>query len=108
MRRVAISPTGLYIPPESISNQELVTAFNQFAESDNKLHAAAIAARTRQPIPQSSVEFIEKASGIKRRYVVEKSGVLDPQRMYPRFRARPDHDISMMAEIGVSAAQDAL
>jgi beta-ketodecanoyl-[acyl-carrier-protein] synthase len=28
--------------------------------------------------------------------------------MYPKFRARPDHEISMMAEIGVSAAQDAL
>ena len=108
MHRVAISQTGLYTPPESISNQELVTAFNQFAEWDNHQHAAAIAAGTRQPIPQSSVEFIEKASGIKRRYVMEKSGVLDPQRMYPRFRARPDHEISMMAEIGVAAAKDAL
>ena len=87
---------------------ELVAAFNQFAELDNHQHAAAIAAGTRQPIPPSSVEFIEKASGIKRRYVMEKSGVLDPQRMYPRFRARPDHEISMMAEIGVAAAKDAL
>ncbi len=108
MHRVAISRTGLYTPPESISNQELVTAFNQFAEWDNQQHAPAIAAGTRQPTMPSSVEFIEKASGIKRRYVMEKSGVLDPQRMYPRFRARPDHEISMMAEIGVSAAQDAL
>ena len=108
MHRVAISRTGLYTPPESISNQELVTAFNQFAEWDNHQHAAAIAAGIRQPIPPSSVEFIEKASGIKRRYVMEKSGVLDPQRMYPRFRARPDHEISMMAEIGVAAAKDAL
>ena len=108
MHRVAISRTGLCTPPESISNQELVTAFNQFAEWDNHQHAAAIAAGIRQPIPPSSVEFIEKASGIKRRYVMEKSGVLDPQRMYPRFRARPDHEISMMAEIGVAAAKDAL
>ena len=53
-------------------------------------------------------EFIEKASGIKRRYVMEKSGVLDPTRMRPRFKARLDTEISMMAEIAVAAANDAL
>jgi len=70
MHRVAISSTGLYIPPEVITNEELVTAFNSFAEKENAAHAAGIAAGTRQPIPMSSVEFIEKASGIKRRYVM--------------------------------------
>ena len=101
MHRVAISSTGIYIPPEVITNEELVASFNQFADQENALHAAEIEAVTRAPIPQSSVEFIEKASGIKRRYVMEKSGVLDPQRMRPRFKARPDSEISMMAEIGV-------
>ena len=62
MRRVAISPTGLYIPPESISNQELVTAFNQFAESDNKLHAAAIAAGTRPSLVSSSLRRPQASS----------------------------------------------
>ena len=108
MHRVAISSTGIYIPPEVITNEELVASFNQFADQENALHAAEIEAGTRAPIPQSSVEFIEKASGIKRRYVMEKSGVLDPQRMRPRFKARPDSEISMMAEIGVAAARDAL
>jgi len=108
MHRVAISSTGLYIPPDVITNAELVTAFNRFAEIENAAHAADIAAGTRQPIPPSSVEFIEKASGIKRRYVMEKSGVLDPQRMRPRLKARPDTEISLMAEIGVAAARDAL
>jgi beta-ketodecanoyl-[acyl-carrier-protein] synthase len=108
MHRVAISSTGLYTPPDVISNEELVTAFNTFAELDNSAHAADIAAGTRQPIAPSSVEFIEKASGIKRRYVMEKTGVLDPQRMRPRFKARADSEISMMAEIGVAAARDAL
>ena len=108
MQRVAISSTGLYVPPYVISNEELVTSFNCFADIENAAHAADIAAGTRQPIPQSSVEFIEKASGIKQRYVMEKSGVLDPQRMRPRFRVRPDSEISLMAEIGVAAARDAL
>ena len=108
MHRVAISSTGIYIPPDVITNEELVASFNRFADQENSMHAAEIEAGTRTPIPQSSVEFIEKASGIKRRYVMEKSGVLDPLRMRPKFRARPDSEISMMAEIGVAAAQDAL
>lgn len=108
MHRVAISSTGLYIPPDVITNEELVAAFNVFAKQENAANADAIAAGTRQAVPPSSVEFIEKASGIKRRYVMEKSGVLDPKRMYPRLRARPDSEISLMAEIGVAAARDAL
>ena len=108
MHSVAISSTGLYIPPHVITNEELVVAFNTFAELENAAHADEIAAGTRQAVPMSSVEFIEKASGIKRRYVMEKSGVLDPQRMRPRFTPRPDTEISMMAEIAVAAATQAL
>ena len=108
MYPVAISSTGLFTPPEVITNEELVEAFNRFADIDNAVHASAIAEGTRQPVPYSSVEFIEKASGIKRRYVMEKSGVLDPHRMLPKFAPRPDSEISMMAEIGVAAARDAL
>ena len=108
MHRVAISSTGLYIPPDIITNDELVAAFNCFAQQENERNTADIAAGTRQAIPASSVEFIEKASGIKQRYVMEKSGVLDPQRMYPRLKPRPDSEISLMAEIGVAAAKDAL
>jgi beta-ketodecanoyl-[acyl-carrier-protein] synthase len=108
MHRVCISSTGLYTPPEVISNAELVEAFNQFADIDNAAHSAKIAAGTRTAVPYSSVEFIQKASGIQQRYVVEKSGVLDPTRMRPRLTARPDTQISLMAEISVAAAQDAL
>ena len=108
MYSVAISSTGLFVPPHVITNEELVVAFNTFAEQENTAHAAEIAAGTRAAIPMSSVEFIEKASGIKRRYVMEKEGVLDPKRMRPRFTPRPDTEISMMAEIAVTAAKQAL
>ncbi len=108
MHRVAISSTGLYIPPDVISNEELVVAFNRFAELENARYATEIEAGTRPPIAPSSVEFIEKASGIKSRYVMEKSGVLDPQRMRPRLPTRPDTEISLMAEIAVAAARDSL
>ncbi len=108
MHRVAISSTGIYIPPEVITNEELVLAFNSFANLENEKNAAAIASGAANPIAPSSVEFIEKASGIQRRYVMEKTGVLDPTRMRPRLQARPDSEISLMAEIGVAAARDAL
>ena len=108
MHRVCISSTGLYTPPEVITNAELVDTFNQFADLDNAAHAAEIAAGTRSAVPHSSVEFIQKASGIQQRYVVEKSGVLDPTRMHPRLRVRPDSEVSLMAEISIAAAQDAL
>lgn len=108
MKPVVISGTGLYRPPHVISNAELVEAFNAYAALQNEQHAAAIAAGERPALTPSSVEFIEKASGIKQRYVIEKSGVLDPTRMYPRFTARPDDQLSLMAEIAVDAARQAL
>lgn len=108
MHRVAISSTGLFTPPEVITNEELVAAFNAYAQLENTKYAAEIAAGTRTAITDSSVEFIEKASGIKRRYVMNKSGVLDPRRMRPEFKPRPDTELSLMAEIAVKAAQDAL
>ena len=108
MHRVCISRTGLYVPPHVISNAELVATFNQFADLENTRLAADIANGSASAIAHSSVEFIDKASGIQQRYVMEKSGVLDPRRMRPRLTARPDSELSLMAEISVAAAQDAL
>jgi beta-ketodecanoyl-[acyl-carrier-protein] synthase len=108
MKNVVISGTGLYRPPHVITNAELVQAFNAYADLQNSKNAQRITAGELPAMVHSSVEFIEKASGIKQRYVMEKSGVLDPTRMKPRFAPRPDDQISLMAEIAVSAAQQAL
>ena len=108
MYSVVISGTGLYQPPHVITNAELVASFNRYVDLQNAQHAEAIAAGTREPLTYSSVEFIEKASGIKQRYVIEKDGVLDPTRMYPRFAERSDEQLSLMAEIAVDAANKAL
>ena len=56
----------------------------------------------------SSVEFIEKASGIQRRYVVDKQGVLDPTRMKPRIDERPDEEWSIQCDISCAAAREAM
>lgn len=106
--RPVISATGLFTPEESISNAELVASFNTYAERFNARNAEAIAAGDVQPVEPSSVEFIEKASGIKARHVMAKEPVLDPEIMAPRWEERPDEELSILAEIGVAAARDAL
>ena len=108
MHSVVITGTGLHQPPYTITNAELVESFNRYVAQENARHADAIAAGTRAPLQPSSVEFIEKASGIKQRYVFEKEGILDPQRMYPRYQERSDDQLSMMAELAVAAARQAL
>ncbi|MFT3808903.1 MAG: beta-ketoacyl-ACP synthase III [Micropepsaceae bacterium] len=105
---VAISGTGLYTPPNSISNEELVASFNSFVKLHNEQHAAAIAAGDMPALTDSSVEFIVKASGIKARYVIDKQGTLDPTRMTPNIPERPNDELSVLAEIGVAAAKQAL
>ncbi|MCK5747838.1 MAG: beta-ketoacyl-ACP synthase III [Oricola sp.] len=105
---VRIVATGLYTPPHSISNDELVAAFNAYVEKFNSDNAARIEAGELEPLQPSSSEFIEKASGIKARYVVEKEGVLDIARMAPRIAARPNEELSLLAEMAVAAARDAM
>lgn len=108
MKSVVISGTGLFTPPHSISNEELVASFNAYAEKFNAANAAAIAAGEVTAVEPSSVGFIEKASGIKSRYVMEKAGILDPDRMVSRIPERPDDALSLQAEICVAAAREAL
>jgi beta-ketodecanoyl-[acyl-carrier-protein] synthase len=108
MRPVVISGSGLYRPPHVITNAELVEAFNAYAAAHNERNAPRIAAGEVEAIAASSVEFIEKASGIKQRYVIDKRGVLDPARMRPYFAPRSDEELSLMAEIGADAARQAL
>lgn len=103
-----ISSTGLFTPAEAISNEELVASFNQYVALHNRENAAAIAAGDVIELAESSVEFIEKASGIGSRYVVDKAGILDPHHMAPRIAERSNDEISILAEIGVAAAKDAL
>ncbi|MDP5102714.1 MAG: beta-ketoacyl-ACP synthase III, partial [Erythrobacter sp.] len=106
--RPVISATGLFTPAETISNAELVASFNAFADRHNAVHADAIAAGEAEPLAHSSVEFIEKASGIKARHVMSKAPILDPDTMAPRWAERGNDELSIMAEIGVAAAQQAL
>ena len=106
--RPVISATGLFTPDESISNEELVASFNAYVARHNAQHEEAIAAGEMEPLQESSVEFIEKASGIKARHVMSKTPILDPEVMAPRWAQRGNDEVSVLAEIGIKAALDAL
>ncbi|MFZ5617418.1 MAG: beta-ketoacyl-ACP synthase III [Pseudomonadota bacterium] len=108
MADVRIIATGLFTPPNTISNAELVTAFNEYVALYNAENARAIEAGAVEPLQPSSAEFVEKASGIKSRHVMDKAGILDPKRMAPMIPARGDEELSVLAEIAVAAARDAL
>jgi beta-ketodecanoyl-[acyl-carrier-protein] synthase len=105
---IAITGTGVWTPEHVITNEELVAAFNEFVRRDNARNAEAIAAGTKEPLKESSVEFILKASGIKQRYVLDKAGILDPDRMFPRIPDRPEDELCVQAEMAVKAAERAL
>ena len=106
--RPVISSTGLFTPEDSISNAELVESFNEYVKRHNAANADAISAGEMEPLAESSVEFIEKASGIKARHVMAKEPVLDPDVMAPRWPQRSNDELSILAEIGVTAARQAL
>ncbi|MEN8858769.1 beta-ketoacyl-ACP synthase III [Qipengyuania flava] len=106
--RPVISSTGLFTPAETITNEELVDSFNRYVERFNAENADAIAAGDTAALQPSSVEFIEKASGIKARHVMAKEPILDPGTMEPRLPERSNEELSFMAEIGVKAARQAL
>lgn len=104
MRRAVISGTGLFVPEPVITNEELVKSYNSWLEK-------ASGEPEKWPgydLRPSTEEFIEKASGIKQRHVLEKDGILDPERMVPRIPERPNDALSVQAEFALASAKQAL
>ncbi len=97
----AITGAGVWHPEHVLTNEELCVAFNEYVRRAN-------AAGAQPPLKESSPEFILKASGIHRRYIVDKTGVLDPERMCPNVPDRADDQLSVQAELGVNAVTRAL
>ncbi|MBT7371358.1 MAG: beta-ketoacyl-ACP synthase III, partial [Gammaproteobacteria bacterium] len=107
-KNVVISGSGLWTPENIITNEELAASYNTYAEKFNDENAAAIENGEVEAKPLSSAEFIEKASGIKSRYVYVKDGILDPERMTPNIPLRTENELSDQAEISVIAARKAM
>jgi beta-ketodecanoyl-[acyl-carrier-protein] synthase len=104
MNRVIISGVGVEIPEATITNDELVASFNTWVDKEN----ACRAKRGEELLLKSDAEFIVYASGVKKRHVMEREGILDPDRMAPRLEARPDEALSRQAEFGLASARRAL
>ena len=104
LQRVAIGGIGVEIPPSVIRNEELVASFNAWVDAENARPERAGA----EPLQRSDADFIVHASGVHQRHVLQPDGILDPERMAPRIPARPDEELSVMAEFGVAAARKAL
>lgn len=106
--RIVISGSGVWTPPEIITNEELVESYNAYAAKFNAEHAGVIASGEMDEMPMSSARFIEKASGIKARYVYTRNGILDIDRMRPKIAERSENEISHQAEIALNAARSAM
>jgi len=106
--KIVISGTGLWVPSEYITNEELVESYNKHVDDYNAQYAEQISADTITPKNYSSAAFIEKASGIKRRYVYKKEGVLDINRMQPIIPKRTNDEVSDQAEMAIYAAKKAI
>lgn len=107
-QQVVISGVGVWHPKDSITNEELVDSYNAYADVFNVKNEKQIEAGEVAAMPHSSAEFIEKASGIKSRYIYQKEGALDITRMKPKVAPRADDELSHQAEIAVEAAKLAL
>ncbi|MCB1382357.1 MAG: beta-ketoacyl-ACP synthase III [Notoacmeibacter sp.] len=104
MPRAIITATGTEIPEGRVSNEQLVESFNAWVDRENARRAGC----GEEPLEHSSAEFIEYASGVKARHMLDPEGVLDIGRMAPRFDDRANDDLSLMAEFGCKAAMKAL
>jgi len=106
--KIVISGTGLYTPSLSISNKELVESFNRYVDKYNETNKTAIESSELEALPYSSSEFIEKVSGIKSRYVIDKEGILDSDNMVPEIADRSNDEQSVQCEMSVKAIEQAL
>ena len=105
---VVISGTGLFTPKDFITNEELVESYNKYVDISNLENEKAIASGEIDALTHSDAAFIKKVSGIEKRYVLDKEGILDPYRMRPNLEERPNDQISIQAEISISACREAL
>lgn len=108
MTDVLITGTGLYTPPHSVTNAELVASLTLANQRWNAEHAGEIERGELEERDLPSEKFIQRASGIGHRYVIEKSGVVDPERLRPRLPTRGEDELSIQAEICLDAAREAL
>tara|TARA_B100001057_G_scaffold388049_1_gene395418 strand:- start:668 stop:1780 length:1113 start_codon:yes stop_codon:yes gene_type:complete len=108
MQDIHIAGTGVWYPEDVITNDEIVASFNSYVDNFNSLNKESIASGAVNALDYSSVEFIEKASGIKTRHVIDKKNILDINKMMPSVLHEDQSRISIHAEAAIKAAKKAM
>ncbi|MDA9617905.1 beta-ketoacyl-ACP synthase III [Pseudomonadota bacterium] len=108
MHDIYISGTGHWKAQHLVTNEEIVSSFNEYVRLYNIEHEEEILKGSKEPLGPSSVEFIEKASGIKTRYLIDKKNCLDINVMKPILSPENPGKISILAEMSIHAAKEAL
>jgi beta-ketodecanoyl-[acyl-carrier-protein] synthase len=108
LSRILITGTGLFTPPDSVTNAELVESLGAANEKWNADHRSQIESGDLEERDMPSEKFIMRASGIGNRFVMDKKGLLDPARLRPHLPLRGEDELSIQAEICMIAAQEAL
>ena len=108
MHNIYIAGTGIWYPDNLITNDELVSSYNSYVDLFNEKNNLEIDKGNIEAMMHSSAEFIEKASGIETRYVIDKEGILDTSRMMPKVSNEDESKLSVHAEVGIIAANRAM
>ena len=108
MHDIYISGTGHWKAAHQTTNEEIVSSFNEYVRLYNIEHEEEILTGSKEALGPSSVEFIEKASGIKTRYLIDKKNCLDINVMKPILSPENPGKISILAEMSIHAAKEAL
>ena len=108
MNDIHIAGTGLWYPNEVITNDEIVSSFNSYVDIFNKENKSQIDNGEIQPLDYSSSAFIEKASGIKTRHVIDKKNILDVSKMMPSVQHEDESRLSIHAVAGIEPAKKAM
>jgi len=108
MNNICIAGTGIWYPDNCVTNEEIVTSFNSFVDDFNRKNSDKITNGLISPLEHSTTAFIEKASGIKTRYVIDKENILDVNKMMPSVLQEDASRISLHAEVGIKAAKKAM
>ena len=85
MARRLITGSGVFTPSLSISNDELVTAFNAYADHFNQDNAAAIESGAMAAVPYSSLAHLLKKPQVLNADMYEQIWHIRPAQNAPRL-----------------------
>jgi beta-ketodecanoyl-[acyl-carrier-protein] synthase len=108
MDEIHIAGTGIWYPDDVITNDEIVFSYNAYVDDYNQKNKDLISSGNSASLEHSSSGFIEKASGIKTRHVIDKKNILNINRMMPSVEHEDESKLSIHAIAGIAAAKKAM